>query len=151
MCVAALCQGDSGLNNCIKSSDPINCRPSTIAKGGSGANHANGIASSDNGFGVWVGTTGSEGVSEGVDDGDERVGSGVKVDRTGCTLHEESSNAKMRTGSIIFIAASFFKQFSSPWLLRLLCRWQLAGIGSNPIRHGLWTELQNPANRPLAT
>jgi hypothetical protein len=35
-----------------------------------------------------------------------------KVDRTGCTLHEESSNAKMRTRSIIFIAVSCFKHFT---------------------------------------
>src|SRR6185436_10735166 len=108
MCAAALCHCASGLNNCIKSSDPVNWRPSTIAKGGSGANQTNGVASSDNGLVVWVGMTGDEaGNGE-----DVRVGSGVKVGRTCCKLHEESSNAKTRKGPIIFIVVSFFKHFT---------------------------------------
>ena len=40
-------------------------------------------------------------------------------------------------------------QFSYAWLLRYLCRRQFVGIGSDPIRNGLWTDLQDPANRSL--
>jgi hypothetical protein len=84
----------------MKSSDPVYLRPSTIARGGSGANQINGVASSDKDAVVLVLTGGEVRVGTG-------TGADVEVDVTSGKLHEVRRIKSMGRARKYFMAYTF--------------------------------------------
>ena len=98
-------QGAAGSNSCIKSSEPVKSLPAVIANGGSGANQASGVTSSDKGGTVLVGVGCGNGGGGVLVDNDS--GTDVTLGVLAGALQEEVTSMMMRKIGWIFINAPF--------------------------------------------